>query len=211
MGAADYDQLSALGERQCLRLGEHLHQRGQRFEAVLSGTLKRHRQSVAAIVRGMRGEAPAAIEMPQLDEFDGEALMRAISPAPLTRPHTPDEVRAHFRRLRDGLHAWMAGRTAPQGMPSYGEFRAGVEAVLDRVRTEFADGDVLVVSSGGPISTAVSLVLGTTAETSIELNMRLRNSAVSEFAVTPRKLALVSFNTVPHLVAPEFSSWVTHA
>ena len=37
-----------------------------------------------------------------------------------------------------------------------------------------ADAQVLVLSSGGPISTAVGRVLGTPPETTIELNLRLR-------------------------------------
>ena len=48
-GAADYDQLSELGARQCRRLGEHWQRRGMRFDAAFSGTLRRQRQSLAAI------------------------------------------------------------------------------------------------------------------------------------------------------------------
>jgi len=72
------------------------------------------------------------------------------------------------------------------------------------------DGDVLVVSSGGPISTVVAQVLGAPAETSIELNLRIRNSAVSTFAFNPKRLSLVTFNTLPHLDSAEHASWVTH-
>ena len=66
----------------------------------------------------------------------------------------------HFRLLRTALQKWMAGDTAPKGMPSYAEFAQGIQEVLQHVRTRH-QGRVLVVSSGGPISTAVGLVLGT--------------------------------------------------
>ena len=105
----------------------------------------------------------------------------------------------------------MQGRTAPEGMISYAAFRAGVQDAIDHVRAEHADVDVLIVSSGGPISTAVGLVLGTTPETTIDLNMRMRNSAVTEFAVTPKRHALITYNTLPHLEAPAYRSWITHA
>ena len=47
-GAADYDQLSDLGTRQCRELGRWFRERGVVFEAVLRGTLRRHEQSLAA-------------------------------------------------------------------------------------------------------------------------------------------------------------------
>jgi broad specificity phosphatase PhoE len=72
-------------------------------------------------------------------------------------------------------------------------------------------GEVLLVSSGGPISTAVGHVLGTSAETTIELNFHIRNSAVSEFKMTPKGHRLVSYNTLSHLDAPEYRDWITFA
>jgi broad specificity phosphatase PhoE len=70
---------------------------------------------------------------------------------------------------------------------------------------------VLLVSSGGPISTAAGQVLGTSPETTIELNMRIRNSAVSEFAFTPKRHMLLTWNTLPHLDAAEYQDWITYA
>ena len=67
-----------------------------------------------------------------------------------------------------------------------------------------------MVSSGGPISTVVAQVLGAPAATSIELNLRIRNSAVTEFAFNAKRLSLVTFNTLPHLDADAYASWVTH-
>jgi broad specificity phosphatase PhoE len=70
---------------------------------------------------------------------------------------------------------------------------------------------VLIVSSGGPISTAVGHILGTTPETTIGLNLRIRNIAITEFAVTPKHHTLVTFNTLPHLEHPDYAGWVTYA
>ena len=64
---------------------------------------------------------------------------------------------------------------------------------------------------GGPIATAVGHVLGTSPKTTIELNLRIRNSSVTEFAFTPKRHMLVTYNTLPHLDAPEHASWVTFA
>jgi broad specificity phosphatase PhoE len=210
-GAADYDQLSDLGVRQCQALGGWFAQRGLRFDAALTGTLRRHAQSLAAITTG-HGDVPAAQLWPGLDEYDPEALIRAFHAGPLPQPGelTPEIVKAHFRLLREALAAWMAGRIQPVGMPAWPEFVAGVAGALDHVRST-CTGDVLIVSSGGPIATAVGQVLGAGAEATIELNLRIRNSAVTEFAFNPKRHHLLSFNHVPHLHAPERADWVTYA
>jgi broad specificity phosphatase PhoE len=217
-GAADYDQLSPLGERQCEALGAHWAERGRRFDAVLTGTLKRHRQSLDAIVRGHAaaggvpaGDWPAPRVWPGLDEYDPVALVKAIHPLPLEHPRDDEAVKRHFRLLREGLLAWMAGRTAPEGLGSHTDFVAGVRGALDHVRTHHADADVLVVSSGGPISHAAGLVLDAPASGVVELNLRIRNSAVAEFAVSSRRVSLVTWNTLPHLDHADRTGWITHA
>ena len=208
-GAQDYDQLSELGQRQSQRLGEYFKLKGLRFEQVLTGTLKRHQQTLTGICSG-GGFSTNALTLPGLNEYDSEAVIAAIHPHPLAKPDTPELYRHHFRLLRDGLTQWMNGVVSPRGMPSYREFQQGVADALALVRQQTA-GDVLLVSSGGPISTAVGQILGTTPETTIELNMRIRNSAVTEFNFTPKRHALQTFNTLPHLDGPEHASWITYA
>ena len=215
LGAADYDQLSPLGERQCLRLGGYFDARGRRFGLVLRGTLRRHEQSLAAIAQGLGdgAELPAALVMPGLNEYDSRAVVQAVHPQPLGPILTPEDRRRHFRLLRQGLAAWIDGATQPAGMPSHADFAAGVRAALDHVREHAAtaDGDVLLVSSGGPIATAVAQVLGMPALGAIELNLQLRNTAITEFDVYPRRHALKSFNHLPHLDDAEAADWITYA
>ncbi len=208
-GAADYDQLSELGTRQCQALGQWFATRGLVFEGVLRGTLKRQAQSLAAITAGY-GALPPALEWPGLNEYDSEAVIRSVHAGPLNAPAGPEAYRAHFRLLREGLTRWMRGETQPEGMPGWADFRAGVAGALDHVRRTH-QGDVLLVSSGGPIATAVHQVLGTPAEATVELNMRIRNSAVTEFSYTPRRHQLLSFNHLPHLDHPERRDWQTYA
>jgi broad specificity phosphatase PhoE len=208
-GTADYDQLSPLGVQQCQALGRWFREHDVVFEAALRGTLKRHAQSLTGIGQGY-GELPVAIDWPGLNEYDADAVIRAVHPEPLARPATPEAYRAHFRLLRKGLARWMAGETAPEGMPAYADFLAGVAAALDHVRSQY-HGNVLLVSSGGPISTAVGHVLGTAPETTIELNLRIRNASLTEFAFTPKRHMLLSYNHLPHLDHPERRAWMTYA
>jgi broad specificity phosphatase PhoE len=208
-GAQDYDQLSALGAQQSVRLGAHFRQQNLTFDAVLTGTLRRHVQTYAGICQGAE-LAVQPLQWPGLNEFDSAALIATVHPYPLDKPDTPERYRHHFRLLRDGLTQWMNGVVSPKGMPSYEEFQQGVISALDHIRRH-CEGNVLLVSSGGPIATSVGHVLGTTPETTIELNMRLRNSAVSEFTFNPKRHTLLTFNTLPHLTDPSLASSITYA
>lgn len=214
-GADNYDQLSPLGERQSEQLGRYLRQRadwqGQGWDAVITGSLVRHRQTWEAMARGA-GWTHTPTVMPGLDEYDSEALIRALHVCQqMAPPTTPEGYKQHFRVLRDALRQWMDGTISPEGMPSYNDFVAGVVGVLDHVRQHHPQQRVLVVSSGGPISTLVGRLLHTPAETTIEINMQIRNTALTEVMATPRAARLVTFNTLPHLDSAEHASWVTHA
>ncbi len=209
-GADDYDRLSALGRQQSERLGGYWRERGLRFDAVLCGTLRRHVQTLEGIGQGLGG-LPEPLQLSGLNEYDSQALIHCIHPAPLPRPDTPERYRQHFRLLCDALAQWMAGTIGPAGMPGWDGFADGVRLVLDLVRRQHQGQNVLLVTSGGPIATAVGLVLSTPPEVTIALNMRIRNSAVTEFSVNPKRLMLQTFNTLPHLDAPGHAGWVTHA
>ena len=215
-GAADYDNLSELGQRQSQRLGQYLAAKNLQFGAVVVGTLKRHAQTLAGIQDGLPGGlraggvalAASPVLWPGLNEYDSAAVIKAVHPEPLPKADSPELYRHHFRILRHGLTAWMHGKTQPVGMPTYPDFVKGVTSALDHVR-QHCSGNVLLVSSGGPISTAVGHLLGISPEMTIELNLRIRNTSVTEFEFNPKRHTLITYNTLPHLDGEEFSKWVT--
>ena len=179
-GAANYDQLSDLGRRQCVRLGEYFAERGKRFDAVFTGTLTRQIQSWEGIAHGMAQAAvnapapPVATQLPALNEYDSAAVIAAVHPEPLARSVNPEAYRHHMRVLRQGYA-----------------------------------GNVLLVSSGGPIANAIAQVLGAPKVAAIDLNLRMHNSAVTEFAFTPKRHMLQSFNSLPHLDHPAWLDTIT--
>ena len=210
-GHANYDVLSALGQLQAQRLGSYFKAQGTQFEAAYCGTLQRQVDTLAGIGAAM-GQVPATVTLPSLNEYDSHALIAALREAP-DQPHRTaagQDTSAHFRRLRDALLQWMQGDIAPAGMPSYAEFAGGVQAALEQIRSNHA-GDVLLVSSGGPISTAVGQVLGTPLASTVALNMRIRNTSVTEFTFNPKRHTLLSYNHLPHLQHAEHASWITYA
>jgi broad specificity phosphatase PhoE len=215
LGSKRYDQLSPLGHQQAVRLGQYFREQGIAMDAVLHGTLQRQRTTWEAIAQGAgwqtQGQNHVQSEVRgALDEYHGSAIIRTVCPEPLEPPTTPEAVRHHFRLLRQGLLQWAAGSTQPEGMPTYAAFAQGVSDVLLEVR-ERHSGNVLMVSSGGPIATAVGLVLGAPTPAIIELNLRIRNTAVSELVFTPRHHSLLTFNTLAHLDGAQYEGWRTYA
>ena len=209
-GAENYDQLSTRGHEQAVRLGEYWRERGMKFDTVIRGSLLRHEQTLDGICKGLQIDCEPLVT-PALNEYDSHALIAAVRPGPRPEVHTPELFKQHFRLLCDALAQWMSGTITPHGMPSWEDFSSGVRSILEQVRQHHAGHNVLLVSSGGPIATAMREVLSTPAEVTIALNMRMRNSSVTEFSISPKRLMLQTFNTLPHLDSAEHQSWITYA
>ncbi|MOA54562.1 hypothetical protein D3C78_1782050 [compost metagenome] len=69
----------------------------------------------------------------------------------------------------------------------------------------------LVVSSGGPISVITAQVLEAPVHTVIELNLQIRNTALTQLFANAHAIRLLSFNAVPHLDHPERFDAITYA
>lgn len=209
-GATDYDQLSALGQRQAQQLGSYWQARGVRFDAIYTGSLQRHQQTLEGITHTLTGMPPAHIDT-TWNEYDSQALLRCMPTTQLPPVDTPEGYKAYFRLLCDALAQWMSGVISPEGMPSWQAFSDGIHHALEDIRKHYHGGQVLVVSSGGPIGAAVSRLLGATPEAAIALNMRLRNTSVTELSLSPKRVMLQTFNTLSHLDHPDTQDWITFA
>lgn len=206
-GADDYDRLSELGWRQARWLGEHFAERNLAFDRIVRGTLKRHEETLEGICQAMRIE-PAWEAQTGLNEYDSHALLRAHtgSDAPLQG----GERREHFRVLREALYAWTEGTLAGAPHERFADFRGRVLQALAAIRASGAK-RVLVVSSGGPISTILAEVLRMPARGVVDLNLRTRNTGISELHFNERAIHCVSFNSVPHLDRPDRPDTLTYA
>ncbi|KPK06337.1 MAG: hypothetical protein AMJ64_09390 [Betaproteobacteria bacterium SG8_39] len=209
-GTDDYDRLTDLGHQQARWLGEYFVERGMAFDRVLSGTLRRHRETLAGIAETDTA-LPSAEVFEGLNEYRADALITAYQAARGLPPvdHGADR-RTHFRLLREVLYAWADGSLQTDAHPSFKTFSAGVRAALDRMR-EGAARRVLVVSSGGPISTLLGGVLELAPRMMMNLNLQTRNAAISELAFNAHSVHFISFNGVPHLDRPERRAAITYS
>jgi broad specificity phosphatase PhoE len=217
-GTDHYDRLTEKGFAQTRLLGAYFALRKIRFDAVFTGTLQRQIETAQGIFEGHPLHEGELVQerFAGLDEYKPEAIMMALTgeypvPAAAAERRDPLVVREHFRVLREALLAWAEDRTQPVGMMPYLEFQQGAVAALVEARQRFPDGNVLVVSSGGPIAATVAAALNAPPATGVELNLRIRNSSLTEYASTPRRHHLVSFNGLPHLDTNPDSSLITYA
>jgi broad specificity phosphatase PhoE len=196
-GSDDYDRLTELGQRQARWLGEYFAERALAFDRVVTGTLRRHRETLAGIAEALPG-LPAAEAFAGLDEYRADVLLKAhLGERGLPLPEHAADRRGHFRALREALYAWVDGTLRADAHLSFPEFDAGVRQALEAAR--HGAERVLVVSSGGPISSAVGAVLGVAPRTVVDLNLQTRNTGLSELRAGVRRSHCVSFNAVPHL------------
>jgi broad specificity phosphatase PhoE len=206
-GADDYDKLSELGWRQSRWLGEYFAARGASFDRVVRGSLRRHAETLAGIEEGMGGALGAGAD-PRLNEYDSHALLSAhLKGKPL--PESGDR-REHFRILREAMYAWTDGTLSGSPHEPFSAFRGRVLAALGELRSGAAK-RVLVVSSGGPISTMLADVLGMPLRGVVDLNLQTRNTGISELQAGARRIHCVSFNNVPHLDRPDRAGALTYS
>lgn len=210
LGASDYDQLSNTGEQQCLWLGEHFARDNIRFDHILTGTLRRHAQTLDAIRRAMPGLPAECAIHSGLNEYDFHALFAAL---PDAHRGLADAMkrgsREFFKALRQVLHLWTEGaldERAPETWRAFQQRVADARAAIQQCGAQ----RVLVVTSGGVIGALVQQLLQAPAAAAIALNMQIRNSSVTHCYFNREALQLSSFNGIAHLDDPQRHSFQTY-
>lgn len=206
-GADDYDKLSELGWRQSRWLGEYFAERGIEFDRVVLGSLRRHAETLAGIAEGA-GRPLDGMEDARLNEYDAHALLTAHLKGE-AKPQGGDR-REHFRVLREAMYAWTDGTLAGAPHEPFAEFRGRVLGALAELQKGAAS-RVLVVSSGGPISTILVEVLRMPARGVVDLNLQTRNTGITELQAGASRIHCVSFNNVPHLDRPDRAGAMTYS
>ena len=217
---ADYDQLQPVGELQARLLGEHLARRGQRFDAVYVGPLRRQLETLRLMREGAAdlGRAwPQAEVLTGLAEGPFESLMKQH-----VRPRLPQDpqLQGIVQRLRGAADArvrdealnalfdymvdlWRKGEVVADDLESPDAFQARVLEALEHIAQRQERGrQVAVVTSNGVIG--LLLQHAGLAPAHGALRHRLYNSSVSliELDVDRRGVAHSS-NATEHLTDPE--------
>ncbi|HET6552321.1 MAG TPA: histidine phosphatase family protein [Dyella sp.] len=202
--AEDYDQLSPIGERQSVLLGEWLAACALMPELVAIGPRVRHRDTAEHCLRAA-GLSPPSSMLQGLDEVDHHELLARLRPD-LAAPgalraamrQSGDPHRAFQRLFVEALDRWASGEHDDEYTCSWPTFRANVLAALQTLANHPA-ATIWAFTSGGPIAVIASALLGTPPSQTFRLSWPLVNTGVTRVRLGSRKSTLVSYNAWPHL------------
>ncbi len=186
---ADYDRLSATGHRQAKWLGAWMRAHEYAFDHVVSGTLQRHRETVA----GMGFEAD---EDPRLNELDYFGLSHALTRVTGEPVPSGEDFADHMPRV---FAAWQKAEI--EGTEPYHAFEDRVAALI---RDAAVPGRrVLCVTSGGVIGMVLRHLLDLDLIKMSRVMLPIWNTSLHRLHVGERETILAGFNAIPHLELPE--------
>jgi broad specificity phosphatase PhoE len=221
--ADDYDVLSELGHEQSRMLGAYWASLGLTFDAVYVGPRRRHRHTAELARSGMREAGGAAwpepILLPELDEYQAEALMQREVPKLLeARPDLAEllqqfqghadrrtRMRAFERVLQTVMRMWAGGELTLARDESWTAFTERVSSALRTLTNTPSGQRIVAFSSGGAIGVAIAEILKAPYEQALELGWALHNSSVCEILFSNERRSLSRFNVLSHLADP--SQW----
>ncbi|HZP11841.1 MAG TPA: histidine phosphatase family protein [Nevskiaceae bacterium] len=201
-GAADYDQLSPLGVEQAQVLGRWFAHCGHRFTRVVTGGLKRHRQTADACLAAIPDpQRPATLDADrQFDEYDHEDVLTRHRERDPVAAHDEGKSNATMEKLfRAAMERWMSGAHDGDYRESWTQFRkrclGGLQQLVDE---SGASQSVLVFTSGGPIAVICQHVLGLSDRQTANLTWSLANASVTKLLYRPDRISLSYLNSFAH-------------
>lgn len=181
-----YDRLSDLGHQQAKWLGQYLSDREGPFDKVISGSLRRHKETAAGI-----GYTDPLID-PRLNEMDYFNLGQALEDVHGVPFPGPDEFASHVPQVMEAWH-----KAEIMGVETFASFEERVTSVLQEAASPGVR--VLCVTSGGVIGMIIRHLLNLDPTRMAHVLLPIMNSSVHRVRVIPQGPILASFNAVPHL------------
>ena len=205
-GAANYDQLSALGFEQARLLGQWYAHSGRTFGKIVTGGMARHEQTADTCLAEMAGQPAERIIDTDFAEFNHhEVLLRhcpefanAAAFKKLLADHV-DPPRALEHLFRAAMQRWMSGWHDDDYTETWPDFRRRCVRALDKLDAGNADQNVIVFTSGGVISTLMQHLLGLQDYQVMEMSWTLANCSVTRLLHRPGQFSLSYLNNYAHL------------
>ncbi|MFC7485813.1 histidine phosphatase family protein [Knoellia sp. CPCC 206453] len=205
-GKKDYDKLSDLGHEQAKVVGRELSERGISPTRVISGSMRRQRDTAADLVEAA-GWPLETVSDSAWDEYGHAAILTAYKPAyrslTLMKADLARTLRPH--KAFDEMYAvaterWVAGQHAADYDEPFAVFGDRVLSGLPPVVENLGRGEtVIVVSSAGAISWVTAALLGGGAPVWTQLQRVIANASLTTLSVGATGPTLRSFNDTTHL------------
>lgn len=207
LGSDDYDRLSERGHRQAERVAERLSDAMTERPALWSGTLLRHRQTLAPLAAS---DERNVLLTEDLNEFSTYGLVRAaVRQAErlgmvLPQRHQLADPVAHLDVLLawfpQVMAAWQDEALEDAAIGSWSAFRERVLRARGRWEACLHSGQsVIVVTSAGVISTVIAALSGCDLARQRELAVNLYNASVSELSLVEGTWQIETCNCTGHL------------
>lgn len=207
-GLKDYDELSKTGIRQAQLLGESLKDRVGDIDLVVSGGMRRHLQTAEYALQAMGLDLQPQVDE-RWNEYDHQELIlrhkpayksKTIMAADLTRRGDPR--RAFQLMFDDALERWVTGENDADYAEAWHAFIDRANAGLSALAEETSEANnVLVFTSGGPVSAVTARLLGLGPEGWIKLNRVCANASETKVVAGRSGVSLVSYNGHAHFDA----------
>jgi broad specificity phosphatase PhoE len=201
-GAADYDRLSPLGERQATLLGHYLRDSGIILDAAFSGDLLRQRQTAQLAIASQPGTVEHHIE-PRFNEIRNDEQLKYLLPEAVKRdPRLQALVDRGLKSSKDYqkvidavFNHWVSPHCNEPRIQSWDDYSGGVRTALQELMTSQGSGKTLgVFTSGGTIATAVAQVLGLSGAQTYQFYEPMFNCSVTQIFYSGNKTSLSYFN-----------------
>lgn len=205
-GKLNYDQLSDLGKAQSERVGQALTMRGIEAQQVIVGAMRRHRETMQSAQKHWHSFGPIT-EMSGFNEFDSDEVIARAHPQFKNKLAlgawlmTQDNRAKAFQALFSGaVNRWISGEHDDDYQESWPAFCLRVETAFANVIHNNRGGDIVIFTSGGPITVLARQCLGLSDEHAFELNWTLRNAAITQLLYNRSgKVSLATVNEHHHL------------
>ena len=210
-GERNYDSLCENGKLQSRILGEYLADCGFSFDAAYSGEMERQKQTafeVISVFDEKRIEFPGLKILSEFNEFDFFKIVMIFLPDMIKEdPSFKDDVdkmyndiKAFQRIIDTVLTGWMAGKYERQGMMGWKKFKERIMKGIDWITNKNDSGkNIIVFSSGGPISALMQIALGISDQMTAKLCWQINNASITRFLYNSGGITLAGFNNISHL------------
>jgi broad specificity phosphatase PhoE len=218
----DYDQLSDLGHQQGELIGHSLLTRSIEAGLVVHGDMRRHRETMQGAQKVWHAYGPV-VENAGFNEFDGDHIIAAAH-AELNIPGyhkagiashklvqktalgayliKQDNPKKAFQDLfSTSINRWVSGEHDDDYIESWLQFTQRCrQALFDTIECA-AGKDVVVFTSGGPITAIIQYCLGLSDHYAFEFNETLVNAGITQLLYNSQgKISLASCNEQEHLI-----------
>jgi len=214
----NYDQLSCLGKQQTTILGRYW-QHLPNVNKAYRGDLWRHKQSAEHFFKGYDAEkkpnTPINTVVKQgFNEFDhldvlaqyNEQWQSQQNLQQFITQHSSESLQAGNKvfqqEFAEAIRRWVVGKHDNEYKQTWQQFKQAGITALHELIAENSDDDVkniIVFTSGGPISVIVGYILGLDEQRIFAVNQQLTNSSVTKLLFNERRLSVDYINNYSHL------------